>query len=82
MELDNPYNNEYVVLRSTFDETKEEREKFDKFVINKDIVKVMKMRYSIMQGWANEYMETVQDYFDDLNITLQVRALLGWNPEE
>ena len=82
LEIDNPYNNDYVVLKSTFDETKEHPEKFDKFIVNKDIVKVMKMRFSINSGWCNEYIETVQDYYDDLNITLQVRALLGWTTEE
>ena len=78
MELDNPYNNEYVILKKTFDETAEGRVKMDKFVINKDIAKVMKMRYDIADGWANEYFETVEEYFHELNITINVREHLGW----
>ena len=82
MESDNPYNNEYVVLPATFDETKEGRGKTDNYVINKDIVRMIKMRYTIHPGWANEYIDTIEDYMDDLNMTVHVRAMLGWTGEE
>jgi len=82
LEIDNPYNNDYVVLKATFDETKEQAEKFDDFILNKDIVKVLKMHFAVNPGWCNEYMDTVEEYFHDENINMQVRALLGWNPED
>ena len=65
-------------MDSTFDETAEGPQKLDHYVISKEIVRIMKMRYDISSGFANEYYETVQDYFHEQNITPTVKEGLGW----
>jgi hypothetical protein len=78
MESNNPYNNEYVLLESTLDQTPDSGPiKMDELIENKDIVKAMKTIYSIDSGWANEYFETIEEYFHENNRTPYVLESLG-----
>lgn len=79
MESNNPYNNEYVLLESTLDQTPESGPvMMDELIENKDIVKAMKTIYSIETGWANEYFETIEEYFHENNRTPYVKESLGF----
>jgi hypothetical protein len=79
MESNNPYNNEYVLLQSTLDQTpKIGPVMMDEIIENKDIVKAMKTIYSIESGWANEYYETIEEYFHENNRTPFVKESLGF----
>ena len=79
MESNNPYNNEYVLLESTLNQTPESGPgMMDEWIENKDIVKAMKTIYSIETGWANEYHETLEEYFHETNRTPYVKESLGF----
>jgi hypothetical protein len=79
LESNNPYNNEYTVLESTLDQTPQSGPvMMDEIVENRDIVKAMKTIYSIESGWANEYYETLEEYFHENNRTPYVKESLGW----
>jgi hypothetical protein len=83
LEGNNPYNNEYVLLESTLDQTPETGPiMMDELVENKDIVKAIKTIYSIETGWANEYYETIEEYFHEHNRTPYVKESLGWTDTE
>jgi hypothetical protein len=79
MDSNNPYNNEYVMLESTLDQTPDSGPvMMDELIENKDIVKAMKTVYSIEPGWANEYFETIEEYFHETNRTPYVKESLGF----
>jgi len=50
--------------------------KMDQMVINNDVLRVMKMMYTIKADWGNEYFDTVEEFFHPVNLTKEVRNAL------
>ena len=74
---DNPYNIECVVNKDELDATNGQTVKMDTLVVNSDVVRIMKMIFSIKPGWGDEHSETVEDFFHPQNLTLSMRTALG-----
>ena len=79
MQRDNPYNLEYVLNEATFDQTPSHVIKMDALVINEDVLRTMRMIYSISGKWGNEYCETVHNFFSVANITPTIAGSLGYD---
>ena len=45
-------------------------------VLNNDVLRVIKMMYEITPGWGNEYFDTVNEFFHEVNLTSEVRDAL------
>ena len=75
---------QYIFDIDELDQTNGNKIKMDALVINADVVRAMKMIYDInpSQGWGEEYLDTVNDFFHPQNLTPSVRTALGMPPEQ
>ena len=71
------HNIECVVNKDKLDATNGQTVKMDALAVNSDVVRIMKMTFSITPGWGDKHSETVEDFFHPQNSTLSVRTALG-----
>ncbi len=79
MKRENHHNIDFVLNEKTFDETHDGVIKMDAVVVNEDVLRTMRMIYSITGDWGDEYAETVHDFFSPPNLTLSIASSLGYH---
>ncbi len=79
MKQENPYNLDFVLNEATYNQTPSGVIKMDAVVVNEDVLRTMRMIYSITGDWGDEYAETVHNFFSTPNLTVSIASALGYH---